>query len=172
MSWILLSSCTTGWRGFVGITAPVDFIFVWYSEIDSGLSSTNRFHFQGNIVKVSCVWESMCNVFTQTFLSFFTWAIQFPQKSSKQGAFSAALMKRSVCWYRMPNAAFEKCQVDKCSEPPVRYALVRCCRKNVGWTVDIAKKPTFPHAETNVGLPHLIDCTTTTRRTECYIHVF
>jgi hypothetical protein len=46
-----------------------DFIFVRYSENNSGLGSNSWFRFQGYLVKVNRIWESICEVFAQIFVS-------------------------------------------------------------------------------------------------------
>jgi hypothetical protein len=40
---------------------------LWYSVTNSRLRSNSRFSFQGNIVRVNCIWQNMCNKFSTIF---------------------------------------------------------------------------------------------------------
>jgi hypothetical protein len=51
-------------------TGRTDFIVVRYSATYNGLPSNNRFRFQGNIVEVNSIWESMCIVYFYFLLYF------------------------------------------------------------------------------------------------------
>jgi hypothetical protein len=44
-------------------TGRMDLIFVRYSETKNDISNNNRFRYEGNLVKVRCIWEITCSVF-------------------------------------------------------------------------------------------------------------
>jgi hypothetical protein len=49
------------------VTAQTDSFVVRYSETKNGLTNNNRFRYQGNAVKINCIWERIRNVFTSIF---------------------------------------------------------------------------------------------------------
>jgi hypothetical protein len=45
----------------------MNFVVLHYSVTNSDLPSKNIFRFQSNVVKINCIWESVCNFFDQFF---------------------------------------------------------------------------------------------------------
>jgi hypothetical protein len=55
------------------LTGRTVLIFVRYSAANNGVPRNNRFLFQGNLVKVSCLSESVCNIFMPVFFTWVSW---------------------------------------------------------------------------------------------------